>query len=303
MSSSSIRSRSPVSNATSRIASFIPKSISSLTPSSSSPNPTNISRTLTNLGNSVSRESKEIFNAFTPSSRNSNTSTPTPTPTPTPSNNSSQSSPVSSWFSPTVDDVKTETDEESSPSFFSYLIRFILIAALLAFAGFNIFTQMGVITDDAVKFAEPIIRPIMGLFGMITKQAVKTTAEGTKTGIDIVSGATKSGISVIEDQVTGTGIQSSGNGDPKQERARANALTMKRGTDAGATDNAEPQLPEADDASSVTQKGKISGKAGYCLVGEDRGIRSCMKVGEGDTCMSGNIFPSKDKCINPNLRV
>lgn len=161
---------------------------------------------------------------------------------------------------------------------------------------------MGMITDDAVKFAEPIIRPIMSLFGMITKQAVKTTAEGTKTGIDIVSGATKSGISVIEDQVTGTGIQSSGNGDPKQERARANALTMKRGTDAG-TDNAEPQLPEADDASSVTQKGKISGKAGYCLVGEDRGIRSCMKVGEGDTCMSGNIFPSKDKCINPNLRV
>jgi hypothetical protein len=159
---------------------------------------------------------------------------------------------------------------------------------------------MGVITDDAVKFAEPIIRPIMNLFEMITKQTVKTTAEGTKTGIDIVSGATKSGISVIEDQVTGSGIQSSGNGDPKQERARANALTMKRGTDVGIT---ATQVPEADDASSVTQKGKISGKAGYCLVGEDRGIRSCMKVGEGDTCMSGNIFPSKDKCINPSLRV
>ncbi len=289
---------------TSRLSSFIPKSLSSMTSESNSPltpNPTNISRTLTNLGKSVSRESKEIFNAFTPSSPNSNTSTPMPTPTPP--NNSSSSSPISSWFSSTVDDVKTETDEESSPSFIGYIVRFILIAALLAFAGFNIFTQMGVITDDAVKFAEPIIRPIMGLFEMITKQAVKTTAEGTKTGIDIVSGATKSGISVVEDQVTGTGIQSSGNGDPKQERARANALTMKRGTDAGATDNAEPQLPEADDASSVTQKGKISGKAGYCLVGEDRGIRSCMKVGEGDTCMSGNIFPSKDKCINPNLRV
>jgi hypothetical protein len=298
MSSSSIRS--PVDNINSRIASFIPKSISSSTP-------TNISRTLSNIGNSVSRESKDIFNAFTPSST-SNTPTTTPNnssySSSSPSSPSSSStSPVTSWFSSAVDEVKTETDEGSSPSFFSYLIRFILIAALLAFAGFNVFTQMGVITDDAVKFAEPIIRPIMGLFGMITQQAVKTTAEGTKTGIDIVSGATKSGISVIEDQVTGTGIQSTGNGDSKQERARANALTMKRGTDAGATDNAEPQLPEADDASSVTQKGKISGKAGYCLVGEDRGIRSCMKVGEGDTCMSGNIFPSKDKCINPNLRV
>jgi hypothetical protein len=76
---------------------------------------------------------------------------------------------------------------------------------------------------------------------------------------------------------------------------------MKRGTDAGAATSSN--IPEADDASSVTQKGKISGKAGYCLVVEDRGIRSCMKVGEGDTCMSGNIFPSKDKCINPSLRV
>ncbi len=273
------------------MSSFIPKTLSTATSESKSsftPTPANISRTVSNLGKSVSRESKDIFNAFTPTSTSNVSASP-----------SSSSSPISSWFSSTVDDVKKESDEESS-SFFGYLIRFILIAALLAFAGFNIFTQMGVITDDAVKFAEPIIRPIMNLFEMITKQTVKTTAEGTKTGIDIVSGATKSGISVIEDQVTGSGIQSSGNGDPKQERARANALTMKRGTDVGIT---ATQVPEADDASSVTQKGKISGKAGYCLVGEDRGIRSCMKVGEGDTCMSGNIFPSKDKCINPSLRV
>jgi hypothetical protein len=198
------------------------------------------------------------------------------------------------------------TDDDSSPGFFSYFIRFILVAALLAFAGFNIFTQMGIATDDALKFAEPIIRPLTNLLEMITKQTVTSTAEGTKTGIDIVSGATKSGVNVIEDQITGSGsvsgapIQPSGNGDAKQERARATALTMKTGMDAAA---AAAALPEPDDAGSTTQKGKVSGKAGFCLVGEDRGIRSCMKVGEGDTCMSGNIFPSKDVCINPSLRV
>lgn len=291
MASSSIRSRN--SNSTSGVSSFVPQSLSPMSPA-----PSNITRTISNLGRSVARESKDIFNAFTPSQSSSDT---LPSAS---SGNSSSASPISSWFSSTVNDVKTENDEESSPSFIGYVVRFILIAALLAFAGFNVFTQMGVITDDAVKFAEPIIRPIMDLFEMITKQTVKTTAEGTKMGIDIVSGATKSGVSVLEDQVTGMGIQPSGNGDPKQERARANALTMKRGTDAGAaTAETQSQLPEADDASSVTQKGKIGGKAGYCLVGEDRGIRSCMKVGEGDTCMSGNIFPSKDKCINPSLRV
>ena len=58
--------------------------------------------------------------------------------------------------------------------------------------------------------------------------------------------------------------------------------------------------PEPDDAMSSTQKSQ--NKAGYCYIGEDRGFRSCIKVGEGDQCMSGEIFPSQDICINPNLR-
>ena len=43
-------------------------------------------------------------------------------------------------------------------------------------------------------------------------------------------------------------------------------------------------------------------KTGFCYIGEDRGTRSCMYVGKRDTCMSGDIFPSMDICINPNLR-
>ena len=242
-----------------------------------------IPKSLSSSANSISRNTAKasdyIFNALTPSQSPSSSLSPAST-------------------SPASSSPLTAPDSES-PSFFSYFIRFILIAALLAFAGFNIFAQLGIATDEIVKFTEPIVRPIMNLLGMITKQTVSNTAAGTKTGIDIVSGATKSGVNVIEDQITGSStIQPSGNGDTRQERARATALTMKTGMDASAV-----AQPEADDASSVTQKGKVSGKAGFCLVGEDRGIRSCMKVGEGDTCMSGNIFPSKDVCINPSLRV
>ena len=274
---SSVRSP-PIGNGqgTSKIASFIPNSLSS---------------SANSLSRNTAKASDYIFNALTPS--------PSPASASTSSSSSSSSSP--SWFSNASSPTAPASGDagSDSPSFFSYFIRFILVAALLAFAGFNIFAQMGIATDEIVKFAEPVVRPIMNLLGMITKQTVSTTAAGTKTGIDIVSGATKSGVSVIEDQITGSSsIQPSGNGDARQERARATALTMKTGVDA-----ATAAQPEADDASSVTQKGKVSGKAGFCLVGEDRGIRSCMKVGEGDTCMSGNIFPSKDVCINPSLRV
>ena len=60
-------------------------------------------------------------------------------------------------------------------------------------------------------------------------------------------------------------------------------------------------VPEADDTTSRTQM-KSNSKAGYCYIGEDRGFRSCIEVGEGDVCMSGDIFPTQAVCINPNLR-
>jgi hypothetical protein len=60
--------------------------------------------------------------------------------------------------------------------------------------------------------------------------------------------------------------------------------------------------PMPDDAGSKTQASKAKGKAGYCYIGEDRGFRSCIQVGEADMCMSGDIFPTQDICINPNLR-
>jgi hypothetical protein len=44
-------------------------------------------------------------------------------------------------------------------------------------------------------------------------------------------------------------------------------------------------------------------QSGFCYIGEDRGFRSCISVGSGDTCMSGDIFPTQAVCINPKLRV
>jgi hypothetical protein len=57
---------------------------------------------------------------------------------------------------------------------------------------------------------------------------------------------------------------------------------------------------EADDSSSSIQNG--GSKSGWCFIGEDRGFRTCVEVGVNDSCMSGNIFPSQEICINPNLR-
>ncbi len=55
-----------------------------------------------------------------------------------------------------------------------------------------------------------------------------------------------------------------------------------------------------DIASSSTQIGFTKDK--HCYIGTDRGFRSCIEIGDADKCMSGDIFPTHDKCINPSLR-
>jgi hypothetical protein len=54
-----------------------------------------------------------------------------------------------------------------------------------------------------------------------------------------------------------------------------------------------------DDSRSSIQ---TTGKAGWCFIGEDQGIRTCAEIGVNDGCMSGDVFPSQEICMNPNLR-
>jgi len=39
----------------------------------------------------------------------------------------------------------------------------------------------------------------------------------------------------------------------------------------------------------------------WCFVGESNGERHCT-ISQGNKCISGNVFPTKDLCINPKLR-
>ena len=41
----------------------------------------------------------------------------------------------------------------------------------------------------------------------------------------------------------------------------------------------------------------------YCYIGTDNGQRECTNAYAGDVCMSGQIFPKMEICINPNLRL
>jgi len=61
-----------------------------------------------------------------------------------------------------------------------------------------------------------------------------------------------------------------------------------------------PQQYIEDNSQSAMQSSK--NKSGWCFIGAGNEYRTCAKVGVSDTCMSGDIFPTQELCMNPSLR-
>ena len=169
------------------------------------------------------------------------------------------------------------------------LIRYAAIILIMAFLGFNLFSYLGGMTSGLVTALRPAVGATATATGEATKQTVNVAAIGTESAVDIAADSVTSGIKLLEKGLEGGAMKQS---PPLASLNVGHALAMA----------AKKQEPEPDDAGSKTQMSKPTAKAGYCYIGEDRGYRSCLRVGEGDNCMSGEIFPSRDICVNPQLR-
>ena len=177
------------------------------------------------------------------------------------------------------------------------IIQWLLIIIILAFLGINIFVYLAKGTQDITSFFKPIVDRIAALFSGVTSQIVDVSAEGAKGVVNTTAAVADKGLTSVQDitsssNISSTSIQST---IPQPDIMQANTLNR-------ALNNPNQGLNdyEADDSSSNIQNG--APKAGWCFIGEDRGFRSCAKVGVNDTCMSGNIFPSHEICVNPSLR-
>jgi len=181
----------------------------------------------------------------------------------------------------------------------SLMVRGALVLLLLALIGFNVFTYLD---DITAWFSETFGAPFRSVAQFLGYAAIDTahttvdvTAQGTKSAVDIAAGAATSGIDVLQQTI---GQRDQDQDQDQKGQGQAQAQSSNAGLQR-ALSHAKKQPPQPDDATSRTQR---TGKSGYCYIGEDRGFRSCIKVGEEDTCMSGDIFPTHAICINPRLR-
>lgn len=236
-------------------------------------------------------------------------------------------------FSSIGSDSASASSSNSTSSFMDFFSNltwqtWLIVILILAFLGINIFSYLQMGTEKTAD----IFAPVLKLFGYetleTTRQTVETSATGTKAGVDIVANATTGTINAIENKArannnnnnnassntsnTVTGQQTmnaSKNAQPIQDQLRMekqiNELedlqeqNLQKALDDSKSSNSGPR---PDDSLSRIQASNGSGKAGWCFIGEDRGFRTCSQIGENDKCMSGDIFPSQEICMNPNLR-
>ena len=223
-------------------------------------------------------------------------------------------------------------------SFFSNITwqTWLIIILMLAFLGINVFSYLEVGTETTANIFNKFFAPILKVFGYetleTTKQTVDMSATGTKAGVDMVADTTTGAINTVEDKAKGKNTKNTTN--TTNTGNTGNTVTGKQASSSLSINNAqqvqnqmklEKQMneledmqqqnlqkalgdaakdgsgPKPDDALSRIQSSN-SGKAGWCFIGEDRGFRTCSEIGQNDKCMSGDIFPSHEICMNPNLR-
>jgi hypothetical protein len=214
----------------------------------------------------------------------------------------------------------------------------ILIILFFFFFGFGIFVYLAKGTESAfdyiIKLFTTVLQKIMHLFG---NDSVDFTSEDTQTSN---GGAEPTNTPTSTPSNDGNDKKSMGGGKPNSKNQNKQKIDKHMQDDHGvsekpanqpnpspasssempkdptkqnnlsqALNSATPNLTRknepsysADDSYSSIQMSKSSSKSGWCFIGEDRGMRSCSQVGSNDKCMSGDIFPSQEICVNPTLR-
>ena len=222
-----------------------------------------------------------------------------------------------------------------------YVIVFIVVAVFVAhYAGYNVFTYLGNLTNSAGEQVMPMWNAFLEKFGYAREKSsppettnvssadeVEEDTEGdnvdASTANDTASSKKKTSgkspvdnsTSVEEETTTSGEIDDAGENEVVAKVTHNETITTKnvKKNLKNALDSSQPTQTELrileenryksnDMFSESTHPKPSSNKNGWCYIGNYSGYRSCSKVGDADTCMSGNIFPTQDICVNPTLR-
>lgn len=162
--------------------------------------------------------------------------------------------------------------------FKTLVIVILLIIMVLAYIKINVITIAGDAVQTGVDFFSPVISFILDFVGDSSGKAINKAAE-------LSADVSKGGIDLAEGAVQEVGNLLIGKSDVGSKKK---SYTLN---------DPEPDSPEDN-----IQKSRSSQKTKWCLAGEYQNKRGCISISESDKCMSGQIFPNEELCMNPNLK-
>jgi hypothetical protein len=218
----------------------------------------------------------------------------------------------------------------------SFIFWFVIII-LLALYGFNIFKYLAEGTDIITALISPFTYVIALLSGDTLKTTIQNTSEGGQvliTGITNFFGAIiiflsqlftgslkvaeKTSVSAIDELQSNIIKDKTTSAENKNSKQVTKNEEVEDDTDAKETTILKNERKIAERSRDVSRevKNNIDKKEktdpvplqtstqehGYCYIGKNNNVRNCAKVSSKNKCMSGDIFPTMDLCINPNLR-
>ena len=202
--------------------------------------------------------------------------------------------------SESVSSITDKAEPSSGSGFFGLSwMAWIGIILVLAFLGFNIFAYLAQGTQEVTTIFAPFLQKTFGITIGAASQTIDVAAEGAKAVTSATATGVNTGLSAVQSVTpnkSNTSVSST-NFEEKEELQEAKN-SLKKTLNNQNKNEGEDEYEPNEASSSV----HAVGKAGWCFIGEDRGYRTCSKVEVNDKCMSGDIFPSQQLCINPNLR-
>jgi len=217
-----------------------------------------------------------------------------------------------SFSSPnSLNNISESTIDVTPSSIFSSIWFWLILIIVLAFVGFNIFSYLAKGTDILVEFTSFFT----DIFETISKFIINLSATGTQAASSVGASAIDTSLDVVKENTDGRSNEQPENkekpqqGQPQQgqqqQSQQQQQLYMQQQkpypTSYPQSNEFPPSQTEMEPMPASAMD--ADNKSGWCLVGQEQGFRSCIEVNEFDKCISGNIFPSKDICTNPNLRV
>lgn len=212
-----------------------------------------------------------------------------------------------------LNNISESTIDVTPSSIFSSMWFWLILIIVLAFVGFNIFNYLAKGTDLLVE----ITLFFTYIFATISKFIVNMSAIGTQSASNVGASAIDTSSEVVKENTDGKPNepivqqnneeleQQQQQQQGQQQQGQQQQLYMQQQkpypTSYPQSNEFPPSQTEMEPMPASAMD--ADNKSGWCLVGQEQGFRSCIEVNEFDKCISGNIFPSKDICTNPNLRV